>query len=39
MKTFLIHAAGIAVGVVLATALMVALKKTDVGAKALGGAA
>lgn len=38
MKTFLIHVAGIAVGVVAATALMVALKKTDAGKKVLGAA-
>lgn len=38
MKAFLIHAAGIAFGVVLATALMVALKKTSTGARVLGAA-
>ena len=38
MKTFLIHVAGIAIGVVAATALMVALKQTKTGAKVLGAA-
>jgi hypothetical protein len=38
MKSFLITVAGIAVGVVAATALMVALKQTETGKKVLGAA-
>lgn len=36
MKTFMMHVAGIAVGVVAATMIMVALKQTDTGKKLLG---
>jgi hypothetical protein len=38
MKTFLVHAASIAVGVVLGTMLTVAIRKTDAGKKVLGAA-
>lgn len=36
MRTFFVTAGAVLVGVVAATALMVALKKTSIGAKALG---
>lgn len=36
MRTFFVTAGAVLVGVVAATALMVALKKTNLGARALG---